>query len=139
MPNSGQRFTLEFVEINSGKPISGTVTVDGKYGDYILEAHFAGRQETSRAHLYWPALCQLRQEVETAGFLIACKGSRIDVHPSGMMMDSGVPQAYLVKIGVAASLDEVVDIFSRETDLNSLATVDEQDEHFQLWLSTPRA
>ena len=78
------------------------------------------------------ALVDIRNELEKLDKKIMCKGSRIDVYPSGMSMVGR--NAYILRQGKQALTDDIVDIFDEELDLGLISSVKEQLEYRNNWI-----
>lgn len=79
------------------------------------------------------ALISLRLSLEFDKRRIACNGSRPDVFPSGMAREmSRGRKAYILKIGVRPSREDVVDIFE-SSDPAELGSVGDQQAFLNRW------
>lgn len=79
------------------------------------------------------ALIALRLSLEFDKRRIACNGSRPDVFPSGMAREmSRGRKAYILKIGVRPSREDVVDIFE-SSDPAKLGSVGDQQAFLNRW------
>jgi hypothetical protein len=79
-------------------------------------------------------LTKLRKEMESRGVLIACKGSQLNVFPSGMckQMASGMV-AYKLTLGESTVREDIVNIFDpAEPEL--VVSIEEQKEFYTKWL-----
>lgn len=79
-------------------------------------------------------LCKLRTMLEKRNLKLCCKGNRIDVYPSGRMLVGF--NAYILKKGIQASSDDIVNIFEPEDNINLFCTVAEQENYYNLWLNS---
>jgi len=78
----------------------------------------------------------LRLYLEERGYFLLCSGARIDVYPSGMSRDMSKGRlAYVTKIGMVASREDIVDIFA-ETDIENIGTVAQQKEYHEQWVNS---
>lgn len=74
------------------------------------------------------ALVAIRIELEKLGMKILCNGSRIDVYPSGMGLNT--LKAYELKMGEPAR--KLVNIFEATEDIDKIATINEQKLFWKL-------
>lgn len=83
------------------------------------------------------ALTRLRRQLEAQGWLIAVQGARRDTYPSGMARDmGGGERVYVQYPGRKAHSDDLVDTLAPTDNLDSLATVDEQEREHLRWLES---
>jgi hypothetical protein len=68
------------------------------------------------------ALVEIRKELEKLGIKILCNGSRVNVYPSGMGLNT--LKAYELKMGEPAR--KLVNIFEATEDIDKIATISEQ-------------
>jgi hypothetical protein len=80
------------------------------------------------------ALCELRKKIEKEGRKICCKGSRLDVYPSGRMLVGF--NAYKLKLGSPTQNEDIVGLFEEEELYDKIATVEDQETYFNNWLSS---
>ena len=79
------------------------------------------------------ALQQIRQELESGGWLIAVQGARKDAYPTGMVRDMiGARRVYILRAGQQAEREHLVDIFA-EAAADSLGTVEQQTNYYREW------
>lgn len=85
---------------------------------------------------YFHALCQIRRQLEEAGWRPVCYGSGRNVYPSGMCCDMGQGlQAYRLKLGRHAILEDLVPIFDSGPDVLPVS-VEEQERFREDWLQS---
>lgn len=81
-------------------------------------------------------LMKLREYLDEKNYLLLCNGARIDVYPSGMSRDmSDGRLAYIAKIGMSPSRDDLVDIFE-PTSQEHVGTVEQQKEYRARWVNS---
>jgi len=81
-------------------------------------------------------LMKFRIYLESKNYLLLCNGARVDVYPSGMSRDmSGGKLAYITKLGISPSKDDLVDIFD-STSQKYIGTVEQQKEYRALWVNS---
>jgi len=81
-------------------------------------------------------LMKCRIYLERKNYLILCNGARIDVYPSGMCRDmSGGRLAYIAKMGISPSKDDLVNIFE-QTSQEYIGTVEQQKEYRAEWVNS---
>jgi len=78
------------------------------------------------------ALVKLREQLEKMKIFLLCKGSRIDVYPSGMSAIGFF--AYQTEFGKHAT--QLVSIWEEELDVEVIATVKTQKQYHQKWLES---
>jgi len=85
---------------------------------------------------YFESLIKIRENLEARDWKILCNGARVDVYPSRMsrQMSMGL-KAYTLKLGVQASLRDLVDILD-EAELEKIGTIVEQINNYRLWVSS---
>ncbi len=82
------------------------------------------------------ALLQLRANLEQRGIRVLCNGARVDIYPSGMSRSmSAGRKAYLVRMGMRAELNDLVDIFDY-ADASLMGTVAQQADFRKKWLAS---
>ncbi len=108
----------------------GSVTVVITTGEKCL---ITVQSEVFESSDLFAALVLFRTKLEKERWLIACNGSRLDVFPSGMAREmSRGRKAYVLKLGVRPSREDLVDIFDSAA-INNIAKVSEQQAHFEQW------
>ncbi|MCM1232782.1 MAG: hypothetical protein NC489_21860 [Ruminococcus flavefaciens] len=91
-----------------------------------------------KADNYFDALINLRKELEERNIKLLCKGCCRNVYPSGMLLSMGTGRnAYTLIFGKHAKMDSLVDIFD-SCSMDEYATLDEQLEYFENWISSIR-
>lgn len=78
------------------------------------------------------ALTDLRLQLEKEHIKLICEGSRYDVHPSGMQMDGFAAW----ELEISKPVTKLVDILDDTKLINRIATVKEQEEFYDKWLSS---
>ncbi len=87
---------------------------------------------------YFDTLVELRKELEKMNIKLLCKGCCKNVYPSGMILSMGVGRkAYTLTYGEQAKINSLVDIFDI-CSLDEYATIEEQSEYFEEWISSLR-
>jgi hypothetical protein len=82
------------------------------------------------------ALKAFRNYLEPKGQRPLCAGARSNVTPSGMSRSmGGGRKAYVIHLGVPASLEEMVDIFEYASP-ESVGTVQEQRAYIESWFKS---
>jgi hypothetical protein len=77
-------------------------------------------------------LKEIRKCLETLNIKIACKGSLLNVYPSGM--SSIGFKAYILEMGKPSR--SLVNIFEETNQLELIATVEEQERFHSNWIKT---
>jgi hypothetical protein len=99
-----------------------------------LKLQYPGGEVTGHAPDYFGALCQIRVELEAAGWRPLCYGGSRNVYPSGMCRDMGRGlKAYKLQLGRPAALTDLVQIFDTGPDVEP-SSVEEQKQFWQAWL-----
>ncbi|MGK3120085.1 hypothetical protein QZH44_26950 [Pseudomonas corrugata] len=95
-----------------------------------------GVYKTYTSSNFYKCFAILRQDNPAVVFL--CKGSKVNVHPSGMsaQMSLGL-KAYELKLGVAPSLEDVVYIFDYD-DENLADDPRQQKLFYRSWIESVR-
>jgi len=85
---------------------------------------------------YFEAFLTVRRHLEDDGCELLCKGSAVNVWPSGMSraMGGGI-KAYELSLGKEASTSCLVDIFEADPEVE-YSQILQQEKHFQQWLSS---
>ncbi|MEU8004309.1 hypothetical protein AB0B66_24405 [Catellatospora sp. NPDC049111] len=79
-------------------------------------------------------LKEIRRQLEETGHQIAVQGARLNTQPSGMLLSMTLgQQAYLLTVGASVKMEDIVDIFD-PADVETLASVDEQERFYRGWL-----
>ena len=92
--------------------------------------------ETRSERGYFRALCDLRQQLEASGLLVACYGGSENVYPSPMIESMGCgDKAYRLTLGMPARTQDLVSIFDHGDDVVP-ATVESQERFYELWLTS---
>ncbi|GAA4457596.1 hypothetical protein [Rurimicrobium arvi] len=91
------------------------------------------KEEISGNASLFVLLTRLREVLEKDGIFLLIKGSRIDVHPSGLQTSMGGFGAYIHTIGKGGG--ELVDIFAplEAENINFIGTTQQQSEYFREW------
>jgi hypothetical protein len=84
------------------------------------------------------ALREMRKELEDAGYLLLCAGSRPDVNPSGMSRGmGGGRKAYVMRCGRPGNFSEMIDIFDY-AEPATVGTIQQQEQYLQAWIESLR-
>jgi len=82
------------------------------------------------------AMIAMRLELEKDGYAVLCNGARKDIVPSRMSRQmSGGRKAYVIKMGHAACMDQMLDIFDY-TDSKLITTVEQQKRYQADWFAS---
>jgi hypothetical protein len=101
-----------------------------------LTFQYPGGKVAAEASDYFEAMCQIRLELEKAGWRPVCFGSSRNVYPSGMCRDMGGGlKAYKLQLGHPAKLADLVTIFDSGPDVEP-TSVEEQRQFFDRWLQS---
>ena len=114
--------------------------VEEKLGDKCnLKCSYRRKEISASENDFFEALCRIRSALETEGLLLFCYGASLNVYPSGMArsMASG-KVAYTMKAGKHATKSDLVSIYAEGPDVIP-ATVAQQREYFNAWVSTDRS
>jgi hypothetical protein len=76
----------------------------------------------------YECLRAFRRVIEPDGFRVLCQGARPNVCPSGMARDGGAWKSYVLTLGQPALTKDLVGTFDPVEDIESVGTVEEQDE-----------
>ncbi|MEC4719937.1 hypothetical protein RY831_12315 [Noviherbaspirillum sp. CPCC 100848] len=100
----------------------------------ISSPHFGTLTETGDS--LFDALAKLRLQLEKSGWLLLCNVARRDAYPSQMMIQMALcRKIYLLKCGMPARRDDIVDIFG-EAHPEQVGTVQEQSEYHSKWIKS---
>lgn len=80
------------------------------------------------AYDFYECLRAFRRVIEPDGFRVLCQGARPNVRPSGMSSDAGAWKSYAHTLGQPALTKDLVGTFDPVDDIESVGTVEEQDE-----------
>lgn len=134
--------TTKPVEIVSsdGRSISGEFTLWEEAPDnpdqVRLDLHFAGEAVTAVADTFFDALADIRKVLEGRELRPKCFGACRDVYPSPMIRSmGGGEQAYRLKPGCQAKMEDLIPIFASEPEINPVS-VEEQEEFYRKWLKS---
>ncbi len=76
----------------------------------------------------------IRKQLRSKGGSLLCNGSRRNIYPSPMLRQSGGGKmAYLLRFGVPARKEDIVDIFD-PIEINEIDTLEKQEEFYKQWL-----
>ena len=78
------------------------------------------------------ALVELRLQLEQKQIKIVCEGSRYDVYPSGMQLDSFAA----CELEISKPVTNLVDILDDTQLINKISTVKEQENFYNKWLES---
>ncbi|MFC3749787.1 hypothetical protein [Paenibacillus sp. GCM10012306] len=126
--------------LDGDNPISGDLYVyeeSPKDADMVLLKVVIGeRSFISEEVDCFSAFVSIRKELEQENLQIACNGSAKSVYPSRMQLTMGYGRkAYKLFIGQQAKIEDVVDIFDCDTDLE-FVTVEEQSNFYAQWIKS---
>ena len=86
---------------------------------------------------YFNALCELRLELEKKEIVLMCNGSSRDVYPSAMMLDMGdADSGYRLKLGLPATMKDIVNLFDFDEAHHIACTVRQQEEFYKEWVNS---
>ena len=85
-------------------------------------------------NFYFHMLKAIRAELQKEGIVILVNGSRIDVYPSGMTLQT--EKAYIHTLGKQGFLSDLVNIFDEVTDIGKIGSVEEQEEFHKKWIES---
>jgi hypothetical protein len=104
-----------------------------------LKCLYREKEVSATADDFFEALCKVRSALEAEGLLLFCYGASLNVYPSGMArsMASG-KVAYKMQAGKHATKADLVSIYAEGSDVIP-ATVAQQREYFNAWVSSDRA
>lgn len=86
--------------------------------------------------IFFECLTKLRQILESKDLYVLCQGSVRNVYPSRMSSQmSGGLKAYILKLGMQASLTDLVNIFDSAL-IGEVATVNEQKIFYKKWIES---
>ena len=125
---------LEVFDERSSSSVPAELIVEDTSNGVVLQLNICNKSYNASDTFPFVALCKIRKELEQEGKKICCKGNRIDVHPSGRMLVGF--NAYKLAIGNQVSDKDIINIFSPETDLSLLGTVEEQKSKYNDWLNS---
>jgi hypothetical protein len=77
---------------------------------------------------FFECLRAFRRVIEPEGFRVLCQGARPNVWPSGMSSQAGACKSYAITLGQPGLLKDLVGTFDPVEDIESVGTVEEQDE-----------
>ena len=80
------------------------------------------------------ALAKIREELEIKDLKILCKGSLLNVYPSGAALP--FLKAYELQLGKAVTQKDLIFIFDPVSDVDKIATVKEQKAFYLKWLES---
>ena len=82
---------------------------------------------------FYECLRAFRRVIEPEGFRVLCQGARPNVRPSGMSSQmGGAWKSYIHTLGEPAMMKDLVETFAPVEDIESVGTVEEQDEFIRL-------
>jgi hypothetical protein len=122
----------------SGETHPATITIDFE-SDALFQytvLHYKDdllRIDSKSPHLQI-AFREIRQKLEEKGKRIFCKGSRLNVHPSGRQLIGET--AYCLKLGHRVTSSDVENIFDFEEDESSIASISDQESFYKEWLAS---
>jgi hypothetical protein len=99
--------------------------------DYQLELEIDSLNYKAINTFPFIGLQMIRKNLEKTEYKLLCKGSRFNVYPSGSLLRGKM--AYALTLGRSPERNEMVIIFDEESDINSIATVDEQNKFYDNW------
>lgn len=80
-------------------------------------------------HFWFGGLRLLREQLETLQKKIACKGARIDTHPTNALLHW--EEVYLLEMGKKPTIK--YHIFEQEEDYSKIAYLHEQETYYDKW------
>ena len=104
----------------------------------LIDKHTGKLNFSCKSSDLFNCLVMLREQyLEKKNLMVQCNGARRDVYPSRMSRQmSGGLKAYRLRLGQPAERSQLLDIFDSVEDLSNIATVKEQKEFYQKWLSS---
>lgn len=127
-------YNIEVFDENSSSLIPAELFVEDTSNGVVLKLAIGNKSYNANDTFPFVALCKIREDLEQERKKICCKGNRIDVHPSGRMLVGF--NAYKLVLGNQALDKDIVNIFSPETNLSLLGTVEEQKSKYNEWLNS---
>ena len=125
--------SFEIIVVNSKLEFEkGEVKISYNKDDVTLHLIMKNYFHSSTNTFPFDALVDIRLKLEEENKRICCKGSRIDVFPSGQML-VGFLASYLE---MGQQMTKFVNILDSEEDINLLSTVKEQEEYYDKWLDS---
>lgn len=98
--------------------------------EIVIKALIMGKEITASNDSYLQAYQEFRDRLLSLGYGMKCNGSRINAVQSGML--SSVSKVYLVEMGRAALMKDVVNIFDF-AELNEFPNTEQQESFFEQW------
>ena len=133
--NDDQEIEMVFVDSEGRQRICMLTVSDHEPWTITIKSQEFNEKKFNGRDLF-DCLISARLFLEKNNYLLLCGGARIDVYPSGMSRDmSGGRLAYVTKIGVGASREDIVDIFEPANQTN-IGTVEQQKEFHARWVSS---
>ncbi len=78
----------------------------------------------------------IREQLHRKDVLLLCNGSRRNIFPSPMLrQSSGGKKAYLLRLGVPARKEDIVNIFD-PAEVNDIDTIENQKNYYDKWLNS---
>jgi hypothetical protein len=112
--------------------ISLQAELTGGVGDacrLVIAWPVGGEERHFVASDYYECLRAFRRVIEPDGFRVLCQGARPNVCPSGMTSRmGGALKSYAHTLGQAALTKDLVETFDPLEDIESVGTVEEQDD-----------
>jgi len=82
------------------------------------------------------AFLEIRKQLSNKDIFLLCNGSRRNIYPSPMLRQSnGGKKAYLLRLGVPARREDIVNIFD-PIERNDIDTTESQKEFYNKWLKS---
>lgn len=79
-------------------------------------------------------LSKFRMRLEQNNYRLLCNSARIDAFPSRMALEmGGGRKVYLLKLGVPAKQEDLVDVFGAAT-IEQVGTILEQNSYHEKWI-----
>lgn len=131
------QLSVRLVSQTNGEVAGVFILGEHVYGDHVtLTLQYPGGEITTQASDYFEALCQIRRQLEPAGWRPVCYGSSRNVWPSGMCRDMSLGnKAYKTQLGRQALRADLVGTFETGPDVVP-SSVEEQEQFHQEWLQS---
>jgi hypothetical protein len=118
----------------NNKYVDSLITFHAEHG-IVTVSYEAGGEKIIKQDAYpFLALVAIRKELEEREAKILCKGSQLNVYPSGAALSS--LKAYELELGKSVGRENLVVIFDPVPDVSLIASIDEQKRFYNRWLES---
>ncbi len=124
-------YNIKVVTNNNEITTGNLILIRLENRDYQLELEIGNIKLKDINTFPFIGLQNIRMELEKIGFKLLCKGSRINVYPSGALL--GGRNAYLLTLGRSPERNETVMIFDEEIDIDKISSVEKQQKFYNDW------